>query len=333
MPRSRTASAPASLLLRSATLALLAVAPVVSRAQVVPPGAVAQFQSTMGDRVEAMTVLGGDYGAGSGAYGFHNAQGGSADLSLTKVGGGGVVADPRPLGVGDMTWAPVLLGTIGYGSTENRFDGGYLAGNTSQTTTLALEAGAGARFFLTEDLSLTPTVAAIYGHTRNQFTANNDLGQKVKAVASGTFVDWSVDTWSVVPALELRYTYHVDRVAIQFSSRYCFFHTEGFNNSSPVIDVNGDSQTWANMIDVDVPLGKELWGHELHTGGYVSRTELGGGAAAGLNEDHMYTVNGRLVLDYLHDLWMVRWVGLGASYYWGDSFSGWSAGISMRLEY
>jgi len=50
----------------AAALVLLS-APIFAHAQpVVPPAAVEQFQHVIGSRVEAVTILGGDYGAGGG---------------------------------------------------------------------------------------------------------------------------------------------------------------------------------------------------------------------------------------------------------------------------
>jgi len=82
-----------------------------------------------------------------------------------------------------------------------------------------------------------------------------------------------------------------------------------------------------------VPLGWKLFDRELHTGGFFSRTELFGNAAEGLNENHIYTVNGRFVMDLLGKVWKVRWLGLGASYFFGDHFDGWSAGLDLRFQF
>jgi hypothetical protein len=142
-----------------------------------------------------------------------------------------------------------------------------------------------------------------------------------------------LDTWSVVPALELDYEWMWGRTTFDFSSRGTFFHTESFESSSPIVGVNGDSTTWANKLEADVPLGLKMFGGELHTGGFVSRTELFGGAAQGLNTDYVYTANSRLVLDFLGKLWKVKWVGLGVSYFWGHDVEGWSAGLDMRLKF
>jgi hypothetical protein len=88
-----------------------------------------------------------------------------------------------------------------------------------------------------------------------------------------------------------------------------------------------------NKLDVDVPLGLKILGRELHTGGFVSRTEVFGDAAHGLNTDYAYTANGRLVFDFLGKLWKLKWFGLGASYFWGHDLGGWSAGVDMRFQF
>jgi hypothetical protein len=222
---------------------------------------------------------------------------------------------------------------LGFISADNRFESGFLDGNEMQFDTVAVQAGGGARFYFTDHLSLTPTLSGIYGHTENEFVPHNAIGQAVKPAASGLYVDWDIDTWSVVPGTEFKYDWTWKRTAFEFGSRYNFFHTESFNSSSPLVQVRGDSHTWENKLDVDVPLGLKVFGRELRTGGFVSRTELFGGIAEGLNANHLYTFNGRVVVDLLGAVWKVRWLGVGGSYFLSDHFSGWSAGLDIRFQF
>jgi hypothetical protein len=296
-----------------------------------PPDALQQFQEVIGNRVEAVSILGGDYAAAGGIYTFRS--GSLADLSITKIGGGGAVASPRPLDLGGLQWAPVLQGNLGMVSAVNTFQTGYLAGNRMTYDTLAIAAGGGVAIYFTEHLSLSPTISGMYGRVQNKFDAHNANGDLVKSVGSGTIVDWTLDTWSVVPALELDYEWQWGRTTFDFSSRATFFYTKSFESSSPIVGVKGDSTTWANKLDVDVPLGLKVFGRELHTGGFFSRTELFGDAAHGLNTDYLYTANGRLVFDFLGKLWKVKWLGLGVSYFWGHDFSGWSGGLDLRFQF
>ena len=59
---------------------------------VVPQPAIEQFGQVIGRRVEAVTILGGDYGAAGGIYTFRGGK--VANLSVAKIGGGGIVAEP-----------------------------------------------------------------------------------------------------------------------------------------------------------------------------------------------------------------------------------------------
>jgi hypothetical protein len=315
----------------AAVLVLAGTATSVRAQPVLPPDALQQFQTVVGNRIEAVNILAGDYAAAGGIYTF---RGGSlADLSITKVGGGGQVAQLRPLGSGWLQWAPVLQGNVGWVSAKNQFETGYLAGNRTTYHTLAIEAGAGAVCYLTDHLSLTPTISGIYGRVENQFDPQNANGDNVLAVGNGTLVNWTMETWSVVPGLALDYQWMWRRMTFEFNSGYSFFHTDTFTSSSPILGVKGNSSTWANKLDVDVPLGLKVFGRELHTGGFFSRTEVFGDAANGLNTEQVYTANGRLTLDFLGKLWKIKWVGLGASYFWGHGFNGWSAGLDLRLKF
>jgi len=318
--------------LRLALPALLSVRQALALGQpALPPAAVDQFNHTIGRRVEALTILGGDHGVVGGIYSFRG--GNLADLAVTKIGGGGDVAAAEPLGQSGLKWAPVVEGNVGHINAENEFASGYLQGNRTEYDVLAGQLGGGARFYFNEHLSLAPTISAIYGHTENEFKSRNAVGDAVKVVASGTYVDWDLGTWSVVPTLDGKYEWLWGRAQLEFSSRYSFFHTESFSASSPVIDLSGDSHTWENKLDADVPLGLTLFGRELRTGGFFARTELFGNIADGVNEDHVYTANGRLVLDFVGKVWKVRWLGLGYSYLWGAHFSGWSAGLDLQFEF
>jgi hypothetical protein len=316
---------------KSITIAcVLALTSLAALAQV-PPQAIEQFNQVIGNRVEAVTVLGGDSGAAGGIYTF---RGGTlADVSVGKIGGMGQVAAPRPLGIGAMTWAPVLEGNLGHINAMNTFETGYLKGNRMEYDVLAAQGGVGARFHFTDHLSLAPIISGIYGHTENEFHAQNAVGNAVKNAASGSFVDWQIDTWTVAPALDGRYTWNLGRAAFEFSSHFSYFHTESFKSSSPVISIVGDSETWENKLDADVPLGLKFLGRELHTGGFFSRTELFGDVSKGLNADHVYTLNGRFVMDLLGKVWKMRWLGAGASYFFGDHVDGWTAGVDIRFQF
>jgi hypothetical protein len=174
----------------------------------------------------------------------------------------------------------------------------------------------------------------MYGHTENAYTATSafSLANLPEAKQLG-LIDWNVDTWTIRPSLNLQYEYTWHRTIFTLSSEPTYFYTESFSSSSPNLNINGDSEAWVNKIDVDVPLDVELFGHELRTGGYFSRTDLFGDLQDGLNTSYVYEVHGRLVLDFLGELWKVKWIGVGGSYLWGDNIHGWSIGADVAFRF
>lgn len=307
-------------------LGLSAMLPALAQ---VPPQAVAQLESVISARVETGTVLGGDQSAASGIYTF---RGGSvAELGISKIGGGGEVTTPMPLG--DFEWAPILLGNVGNMNAENRYDSGYLAGNGMNFDTYGVQAGGGGRLYFTDHFSMAATFSGIYGHTENTFISRNAIGDAINAAANGTLVNWETETWSIVPSTGVKYEWFWGRTVFAVQSSYTFYHTESFHSTSPLVDVDGNSYAWDNRLELDIPLGITVLGSELRTGGFISRTELSGGIADGLKSSHIQTANARLVADLLGKVWPVKWVGVGATYYWGDNFNGWSAGVDLSFQF
>lgn len=303
----------------------------VGRAQTLSSSVVEQIGQVAGNRIEALTILGGDHGASGGLYTLSNE--GNKEVSVTKLGGSGVIGDPRALGSSGVKWAPLLLGNLGWITTEHEFDSGALRGNRSESSFFALQGGVGARLYMGERFSLTPEVSAIYGHTEHHFYAENDTGRAIRRALGDDLADLEIDTWSVVPALTARYDWKWGRTEFALSSRLSNFYTESFDSTSDLLNVEGDSVAWENKLDVDVPTGLQVLGRELHTGGYISRTELGGGAADGIGCDALHTVNGRMALDMTETFPWLRWLGVGAGYTWGEDVDGWSAGLDVRLKF
>lgn len=311
---------------------LLNLAPGPAAAQLTPDQ-IAEYRSALGSRVEAITILGGDYGASGASFSTYGGPE-HTDLNLSKFGGAGDLGDPKPLGLLGLGWQPVLQGEMGYADAKTHFTSGDLVGDISENKTFAIEFGGGARLWFNDHLSLAPTVMGMYGHTKNDYTANNSnsIALLPQAQEAG-LVNWNADTWTIRPGANLKYVQNWRRTVFTLSSEYAYFHTESFHTSNPNLRINGDSQAWKNMLDVDIPLGKQLFGHELRTGGFFSRTDLYGDLKTGLNTDHVNEIHGRLVLDFLGQLGIVKWIGVGGSYLWGSNFTGWSVGADVELKF
>jgi hypothetical protein len=310
---------------------------VPARAQSLSPDERNRLRDMIGNRIEAATILGGDFGV-SGAS-FNSTSGNNDDtLDLQKFGGSGVVGDPMPLGTLPIGWQPQVQGSMGYLTSHQNFNNPAqtnLVGAESKVHDFSIQFGGGAAFWLSDSFSIAPTIMGMYGHTENTFypNGNSNAANLQQQAKDAGLVDWTADTWTIRPSLEFQYAYTWRRTIITLYTVPTYFHTESFSTSNPNVSVNGDSETWMNKIDVDIPTGKTLFGHELRTGGYFSRTDFYGDMKNGLPTDYLYETHGRLGLDYLNQLWKVQWIGIGGSYLWGRSFDGWSIGADVAFRF
>jgi hypothetical protein len=295
-----------------------------------------QARSALNSRIEALTILAGDFGLSGGSFSSITPnvlppdRGTDTALEVSKFGGAGDVGDPRPLGRLPIAWQPRLQGNMGYLESTNHLPDG----DVSTFSNYAMQFGGGARFWLSERFSVAPTVMGMYGHTSNTYAANSLLMRSnLESAAQRGLVDGSVDTWTLRPALEVQYVFRWDRSLITLSSDSAYFHTQSFRSSSAATSLSGNSGSLDNKIDLDLPLGRQLFGHELHTGGYLSRTELFGELKSGLDAQHINEIHGRLVLDYLNQLWKFQWIGVGGSYLWGTNIKGWTIDADIAFHF
>ena len=334
--RKSSAAAASARTLGLAALPLLSAFAATAQAQILP-AQVAATRNVIGARVEAMTILGGDFGLSDGKFHSTGALGGmpsDVDTSVTKVGGDGDVGDPMPLGDLDIGWQPRLQGNMGYLESSDHLQTPSLRGDTSELRTSAIEFGGGARFWTSQSFSFAPTVMVLYGHTDDTYYAYSQFGrQNLVYLQQLGLADWSVDTWSLRPAVNLQYIVALDRALITFSSDPTGFFTHGFDRSNVHEKIGGDAGLVTNKIDIDIPLDVELYGHELRSGGYLSRTDLFGDLQEGLGVEHMNEVHVRLVMDFLNQLWKLQWLGVGASYLWGTNINGWTVGADAAFRF
>jgi hypothetical protein len=327
----RTVKSPGSCPAIGLIVALLL--PVSAQCQITPAEA-DEIKSVLHDRIEALTIFSGDYALGGGTFQSNGSAAHSLTLDVSKFGGAGDFGEKQQLGDLNIAWRPTLMGNIGTIDAKNRFNSPLLEGDLSETKSLAVQFGGGAHFWFTDSFSLAPSLMGMYGHTTNDYTATSAfmVANLAKARQVG-LVDWSADTWTIRPSLNVQYVYAWDRTLITFSSDSTYLHTESFKSSNSNLGIEGDSEVWDSKIDVDVPLGRLLFGHELRTGGYFERSELYGDLKEGLNTAYVNDIHGRLVLDFLNQLWLTQWIGIGASYYWGSNFTGWSVGLDFMFVF
>ena len=288
-----------------------------------------QLDQVVGNRVEATAILGGQVPQG-GLFGwsFNDVAAG-----VVKYPWGLDLGVPRPLGVGELTWTPVLLGSVGFAYFTNRFRDGPLEGNESTYTTYSLGLGGGPRIGLLPDLSVLPSVSLLYAYTENDFDAGTDLGQRVEQGVNGRLVNWHVHTLTFIPSLELRYKPTFGPVTLTLASTYSYFTTIPVSRSTDAYSFTSDSQIWNNRVELDIVTPWSIAGWPLVAGGFLNRGELFDGLRQSLKSDHFYATGAHVSFDPKGRLWKLTRIGLAGSYFWSDSFSGWTLGLDWDVTF
>jgi hypothetical protein len=201
-----------------------------TRAQV-PLGTVPQLDTAIGQRVEATAVLGTQSIASRAGLGWSL---NGADGSIFKIPWETELQDPQPLGNSSLLWAPVFEGGVGYGWFANHFNNHTLAGNESDFSTVALSLGVGPRvYFGDSGFSVLPAFSLLYAYTENDFDAHNALGQQV--VDDGRYVNWNVQTISLVPSFEFQYKKTFGRWTPKVTSAFAYFNTQPISRSTDAL--------------------------------------------------------------------------------------------------
>jgi hypothetical protein len=322
-------------LIAAAALIALLVRPAYCQ---ITPAQATELRELISTRVEALTILGGDYGLAGGTFRatgrFEDGANTNAQLVISKLGGSGEIGDPRPIGDSGVGWQPRVQGNLGYIKSTNTLHSPQLESDINEIQTKGISFGGGARFWFGNRFSVAPTFMALYSHTTDSYTANSAFMQTNLSLATQLgIVNYSLSTLTYRPAINFQYIFPWQRTIVTVSSEPIYYYTETLDSSNPHVQVNGNSGSWVNKLDFDVPLGLHLFSRELRSGGYVSRTELFGGLKDGLQESHLYEAHGRVVLDYLNKIRFVKWIGIGASYNWGGNLHGWTAGADISFVF
>ncbi len=303
----------------------------VMQAQAQPtPAQKRQLKEFLGNRAEVGIVLGASDSASSGSYTIDSDRSGQDDLdySLLKFGGGGEIGQARKLGNTDYTWNPVVMGSIGVISGDNRLTTGGLKNNDLEDSALGMTLGGGVALHFSERFTVTPTIGVLYGHYDVNWHVRNPAGRAVKS-----FIEDDVDTIGVTPGIGIAYKQPMGKCTWEFSAHYTFYGTTEMGGSD--LDAGGSSHIFEQRADIDIPLDASLWGCPLHTGGYVSLTEVAGDLGDTMNSDVWATIHGRFLLNTEGKSWAWKMsrLGLGVSAIAGDNFTGWDAGVEVGFKF
>jgi hypothetical protein len=164
----------------------------------ITPSQASQLRNAIGDRIEALTILGGDYGIAAanfrstGRFSFGEST--DATLAVTKLGGAGDIGDPQPLGSLPVGWQPRLQGNMGGLDGTQHLHSGLVEGDTTKIKAYGIEFGGGARFWANDRLSFAPTLVGLSGTCQRPIRRTVPSCAQIWTRLLGW--DWSTGTWT-----------------------------------------------------------------------------------------------------------------------------------------
>ena len=87
-------------------------------------------------------------------------------------------------------------------------------------------------------------------------------------------VNWSADTITLVPGIEARYRHRFGPLQLTVKSLFKYFNTQPIERSTTALSFESSSEWWLNEVDLEWRMPLHLWGRQLRTGAYFSRSEL-----------------------------------------------------------
>jgi hypothetical protein len=295
----------------------------------IPPGALQQLDRAIGQRVEAIAVVGTQSVASRSGLGWSLND---ADGNIYKIPWKTELREPRAIGSSSVAWTPVFEGGAGYGDFVNRFEDNVLAGNQSKFETVAVSLGAGPRFYFgTNGFSVLPAFDFLYAYTHNDFIPGTPAGQDI--VADGRYVNWDVHTISFVPSMEVRYRRTFGRWTPMVVSGFAYFKTQPIYRSTDDLSFRSESMVWANRIELDFLTNLKLFSCPVHLGADISRTDLYDGLRTAMNTSYYYQTRGSVTLDVLNKVWKADVLGVSGGYFWCGAFEGYSIGLEASLKF
>ena len=296
------------------------------QAQTLPPGAAEAVGRTLGNRVEAFSVLGGDRGLIDGKYTWPDQH---ATVDITKFAWQAELYqdDPLPLWNG-LRWSPLIEGAGGYLSSRSQNIGNVLEGNETISHAAVISLGVGARVYFTDDLSVLCAVDVFYTHINSRLDAQTAFGRQVLAELNGSSSDLALEILTFAPQAEIRYRHRWGDIRLEVTSRFVFFHDEIVGSAPQFFEA--ESQIWHNSIFVEYWTPLRFWDQQVRVGAGIDRAELYGGLSSAADARHVYTAGGHVVTG---PLWIFEYIGLYAAHEWATSFSGNSLGVDISVAF
>jgi hypothetical protein len=286
----------------------------------------AEFNDRVNEVVNGVTIFTSQDTASSGVFSFDSDAPGVKDTEIDLI----KIPLSHTFGDANDTVRPQVRGVLGNLESKRSVPTGG-PGSTDDFSRLEVfTAGVsgGVVYRVWEELRITPLIGVAYSHIKRRYDYNNSFSQTNLFPFDREAFNTSVDVMTYSPSVEAEYTFRHNATTIIPKIRYAHLFNESFASKSSVIDVSSDSGMLQSFVDVETPLGYTLFGQDLGLHPFIVRTDLFGTAKDARGPNYFHEIGTDLTFtDEKRELF--KGFSLGASYIFGNDFSGYRIGLGL----
>jgi hypothetical protein len=285
-----------------------------------------EFNDRVNEVVNGVTIFTSQDTASSGVFSFDSDTPGvgDADIDLIKLPGKYTFGDENDV------LRPQIRGVLGSLESKRSVATGSPGSIDDFSRLEVLTAGVfgGVVYRPWRELRITPLIGVAYSHVKRRYDYNNSFSQMNLLPYDREAFNTSVDVMTYSPTVELDYTFREGATVFIPKVRYSHLFNDSVSSKSSVVDVNSDSGMLQSFLDVETPLGYKVYGQDLGLHPFIVRTDLFGTAKEARGPNYFYEAGADLTFTD-KDRKLIEGFSLGASYIFGDNFSGYRIGVGL----
>jgi hypothetical protein len=285
-----------------------------------------EFNDRVNEVVNGVTIFTSQDTASSGVFSFDSNKPGVGDSNIDLL----KLPVSHTFGDKEDTLRPQIRGVLGNLESKRSIatGGPGSVDDFSRLGVLTAGVSAGAVYKAWKELRITPLMGVAYSHLKRRYDFNNSFSQTNLFPYDRDAFNTSVDVMTYSPSVEVEYTFRHNETSLIPKMRYAHIFNDSVASKSSVIDVSSDSGLLQSFIDVRTPLGYSVYGHDLGLHPFIVRTDIFGSAKDAPGPNYFHELGSDVTFTNQSEK-LIQGFSLGASYIFGDNFSGYRLGVGL----
>lgn len=201
-----------------------------------------------------------------------------------------------------------------------------------KTDSTSLSLGGGFTYRPTSALSITPAMDFIWTHIKRRYDFNNFLSGLIAQKYDRDLFNTSVEAMGYSPSIKAEYRFG-DANGFNFTPSTNFTYLASYDlwSKSRYSNFSSDATVLFTALDLNIPTNCTIFDAPMKINPFVNRTDLGLAAQDASGLWYFYDVGANFTFDVKDQSSWFQSIKLGASYSFGDDFTGYRLGAGVEL--